>query len=508
MSRAVRAAAELSLAAARGANSTDDRRSMAALVGDDILAPRWTSTPARALRLPAGRRSTIGCGRRAVSRADVRVQGRRRARDGAPDGAHFTKATPPLTVLVATSGDTGGAVAQAFHGVPGTRVVVLFPDGQVTPCRKRSSRRSAATSPPSRWRHVRRLPAPREGGVRRRRAARAAARLTSANSINLGRLLPQVFYYAHGRHVKRRAGSLVFSVPSGNFGNLAAGLMAWKMGAPIGGFVAATTINDTVPRYLAPAATSRGRRCRRWPTRWMSAIRATSSGCGGCSTTTSSACARVMRRRFTPTEVRDAIREHGIATATCADPHTAIAYRGDETPPDESRRRSSWPRRIRPSSARSSSRSSANPCRCRALGGVREAAWSRRSSDSAALPASVGSVEAHPRGSRRLRARLLRSDLRARQREVVIRRKPAVTFGSPSFGRGLTPSTRRSARRRARSRTGGTVPDETRTRCDEQAVHRPVSRIVAVGAAGPLILARQPFPRVWMPPVVGDPDDR
>jgi threonine synthase len=79
---------------------------------------------------------------------------------------------------------------------------------------------------------------------------RDRTRLTSANSINIGRLLPQVFYYAHAA-LQDRTRPAVFSVPSGNFGNLTAGLWAWKLGAPIRGFVAATTINDTVPRYAA-----------------------------------------------------------------------------------------------------------------------------------------------------------------------------------------------------------------------------------------------------------------
>jgi threonine synthase len=76
-------------------------------------------------------------------------------------------------------------------------------------------------------------------------------RLTSANSISLGRLLPQMFYYAFAALQYKAQTPLVISVPSGNFGNLVAGVMAWKMGAPINQFFAPTTINDTVPRYFA-----------------------------------------------------------------------------------------------------------------------------------------------------------------------------------------------------------------------------------------------------------------
>ena len=151
-------------------------------------------------------------------------------------------------MLVATSGDTGSAVAQAFFGVEGTRVVVLFPEAG---CDARpggavhDARRQRHGG--RRQRHVRRLSAAREGGVCRRRL-RARARLTSANSINIGRLVPQIFYYAHAALQSTRR--IVVSVPSGNFGNLTAGLMAGRLDAPLRHFVAATTINDTVPRYL------------------------------------------------------------------------------------------------------------------------------------------------------------------------------------------------------------------------------------------------------------------
>ena len=79
---------------------------------------------------------------------------------------------------------------------------------------------------------------------------RQRVRLTSANSISLGRLVPQMFYYAYAALQAAPGSRIVVSVPSGNFGNLAAGVMAWRMGAPIDGFIAATNVNDTVPRYL------------------------------------------------------------------------------------------------------------------------------------------------------------------------------------------------------------------------------------------------------------------
>jgi threonine synthase len=155
----------------------------------------------------------------------------------------------PLTVLVATSGDTGSAVAQAFHGLARTRVVVLFPDGAVTPVQEAQfttlGGNVTAVAVAGTFDDCQRVAKAAFADS----ALCTAARLTSANSINIGRLLPQTFYYAHAALASRRR--VIFSVPSGNFGNLTAGLMAWRMGAPIERFVAATTINDTMPRYLA-----------------------------------------------------------------------------------------------------------------------------------------------------------------------------------------------------------------------------------------------------------------
>jgi threonine synthase len=153
-----------------------------------------------------------------------------------------------MTVLVATSGDTGGAVAQAFHGVPGTRVVVLYPEGQVSEVQEAQfttlGGNVSAVMVRGSFDDCQRLAkaAFADAALRRR------VRLTSANSISLGRLLPQIFYYAY---VALQSPGVAISVPSGNFGNLAAGVLAWRLGAPIGAFSAPTTINDTVPRYLA-----------------------------------------------------------------------------------------------------------------------------------------------------------------------------------------------------------------------------------------------------------------
>jgi threonine synthase len=157
----------------------------------------------------------------------------------------------PITVLVATSGDTGSAVAHAFFGVPNIRVVVMYPEGQVSLVQEAQfttlGGNVTAVAVQGTFDDCQRLAKEAFADP----ALQARVRLTSANSISLGRLLPQMFYYAYAALQFEPETPLVISVPSGNFGNLAAGVMAWKLGAPINGFSAPTTINDTVPRYFA-----------------------------------------------------------------------------------------------------------------------------------------------------------------------------------------------------------------------------------------------------------------
>jgi threonine synthase len=161
---------------------------------------------------------------------------------------HFTDGTP-LTILVATSGDTGSAVAQAFHRVPDSRVVVLYPEGQVSDVQEAQMAslgdNITALAVRGTFDDCQRL-------VKQAFAdddLRSFVWLTPANSINLGRLLPQVFYYFLLAGVDGGQGPVV-SVPSGNFGNLTAGLIAKRIGLPIAQFVAATNVNDAVPEYL------------------------------------------------------------------------------------------------------------------------------------------------------------------------------------------------------------------------------------------------------------------
>jgi threonine synthase len=163
----------------------------------------------------------------------------------------------PLTVLAATSGDTGSAVAHAFHGVPHTRVVILYPDGRVSPTQEAQltmfnseDGNVRAYAVDGSFDDCHRLTKEAFANVDVRREVR----LTSANSVNIGRLLPQMVYYFHAvaQAARMRPGAEVrVCTPSGNFGNLTAGLIAKRAGLPIAQFVAATNLNDVVPSYLA-----------------------------------------------------------------------------------------------------------------------------------------------------------------------------------------------------------------------------------------------------------------
>lgn len=165
--------------------------------------------------------------------------------------ANAQKSKKELTILVATSGDTGGAVADGFYGVEGIKVVILYPKGKVSSLQEKQLTtlgknitalevegvfddcqdmvKSAFIDP----------------------EINSEVNLTSANSINIARWLAQMFYYFIGfKNRPHPDKKLVLSVPSGNFGNLCAGLMAKQMGLPIDHFIAATNINDTVPQFL------------------------------------------------------------------------------------------------------------------------------------------------------------------------------------------------------------------------------------------------------------------
>ena len=130
-------------------------------------------------------------------------------------------------------------------------MVVLFPEGQVSERQQRQfttlGDQVLAVAVAGAFDDCQRL----VKAMFRDSAARKALALTSANSINIGRLLPQIFYYFHAWAQLNARDPLIFSVPSGNFGNLAAGLMARELGLPAAGFVVATNANDVVPEYLS-----------------------------------------------------------------------------------------------------------------------------------------------------------------------------------------------------------------------------------------------------------------
>ncbi|MFV0265476.1 MAG: threonine synthase [Kluyvera sp.] len=168
----------------------------------------------------------------------------------------------PVTILTATSGDTGAAVAHAFYGLPNVKVVILYPRGKISPlqeklfCTLGGNIETVAI----------------DGDFDACQALvkqafddeelKVALGLNSANSINISRLLAQICYYfeAVAQLPQEARNQLVISVPSGNFGDLTAGLLAKSLGLPVKRFIAATNANDTVPRFLqdgkwAPKAT-------------------------------------------------------------------------------------------------------------------------------------------------------------------------------------------------------------------------------------------------------------
>ena len=158
-----------------------------------------------------------------------------------------------IQILVATSGDTGSAVAHAFHGRARIDVAILYPSGRVSELQEKQLTTlggnvhalEVAGSFDDCQRMVKEAFQDRE--LRRRLS------LSSANSINIGRLLPQALYYIYAgtRRTQLGGAAPTFCVPSGNFGNLTAGVYAWSWGLPAKGFLAATNANDVVPAYLS-----------------------------------------------------------------------------------------------------------------------------------------------------------------------------------------------------------------------------------------------------------------
>ena len=165
---------------------------------------------------------------------------------------HFNKdQKQEVTVLVATSGDTGGAVASGFLGVEGVNVVILYPSGKVSEVQEKQLTTLG--------RNIRALEVDGTFDDCQDMVKTAFLdaditdhiRLTSANSINVARWLPQMFYFAFAyQQLEDKHEPPVFSIPSGNFGNICAGIMAHKLGLPVSHFVAATNVNRVVPNFM------------------------------------------------------------------------------------------------------------------------------------------------------------------------------------------------------------------------------------------------------------------
>lgn len=157
----------------------------------------------------------------------------------------------PMKVIAATSGDTGSAVASGFFGVPGIEVYILYPKGKVSPLQEKQlttwGGNIKALEIDGTFDNCQAL----AKQILSDEELNQKFTLTSANSINIARLIPQSFYYFWAFAQLQKLGKpIVFSVPSGNFGNLTAGLFAKKMGLPIHQFIASTNENDVVPKFL------------------------------------------------------------------------------------------------------------------------------------------------------------------------------------------------------------------------------------------------------------------
>jgi len=167
--------------------------------------------------------------------------------------SHFTKETDQkLTVLVATSGDTGSAVAQGFYEVPNIEVIILYPSGKISDFQEQQmttlGKNITALEVDGSFDDCQKMV--KQAFLDEELSEKA--NLTSANSINIARLLPQSIYYFYGlsQLPEEKRNEVVISVPSGNYGNLSAGLIAQRLGLKVKHFLACSNINDTVPEYL------------------------------------------------------------------------------------------------------------------------------------------------------------------------------------------------------------------------------------------------------------------
>jgi len=235
-----------------------------------------------------------------------------------------------ITVLVATSGDTGGAVANGFLGVPGIEVVILYPKGKVSEVQEQQLTTLGQN-----------ITALEVDGVFDdcQDMVKTAfldeditqhKQLTSANSINVARWLPQMFYYFIAyRALKKINKPLVVSVPSGNFGNICAGLMAREIGLPIDHFIASTNINDVVPDFLSSGVYTPKKSSPTIsnamdvgdPSNFIRVLKIFGDDFDSLKETLSGF-------RFTDDETREALKEIHEISGYVADPHGAVGYLG------------------------------------------------------------------------------------------------------------------------------------------------------------------------------------
>jgi threonine synthase len=243
--------------------------------------------------------------------------------------AYFNKGNKEeVTVLVATSGDTGGAVAKGFLGTKGVNVVILYPSGKVSDVQEKQlttlGQNITALEVDGVFDDCQEM-------VKTAFLDEEITRtLTSANSINVARWLPQMFYFFFAyKELQETNKDLVFSVPSGNFGNICAGIMAQKLGLPVKHFVASTNINDTVPNYLVAGVYS------------PKPSKATISNAMDVGNPSNFIRIRELFNNdlktlknafssysFTDTETRKAMKKIYNTSGYVADPHGAIGYLG------------------------------------------------------------------------------------------------------------------------------------------------------------------------------------
>ena len=235
-----------------------------------------------------------------------------------------------ITVLVATSGDTGGAVANGFLGVPGIEVVILYPKGKVSEVQEQQlttlGQNITALEVDGVFDDCQDMvkTAFLDEDITKQK------QLTSANSINVARWLPQMFYYFIAyRALKKINKPLVVSVPSGNFGNICAGLMAREIGLPIDHFIASTNINDVVPDFLSSGVYTPKKSSPTIsnamdvgdPSNFIRILKIFGDDFESLKETFSG-------YRFTDDETREALKEIHEISGYVADPHGAVGYLG------------------------------------------------------------------------------------------------------------------------------------------------------------------------------------